>query len=136
MDPSQELIQEKVRAEALRQGVPPELALAMTEVESNFKNIKAKRGESYGPLQVHVSSGYTAAQLWGDMDLSIRVGVGIIKQRLQKAGGDSLLSRILYFCGPGYLIPGQKGCSEVAVDRLKTRWGPVAAKWGVQAHYA
>lgn len=110
--------------------MPEEFALANAEVESGFKNVKAAKGESYGPLQVHISSGYTSDQL-KSMDVSIPAGVKILKQRLVKAKGDSLLARIMYFCGPGY----EKSCSAAAIANLQKRWAPIATKWGVQAYY-
>jgi hypothetical protein len=121
-------------AEAKRQGVPVELALATGEVESSFRDVKATNGNSYGPMQVHVSallSGETVTDLKNPA-FSIPRGVQILRQRLVKAKGDSLLARIMYFCGPGYAT----SCSDEAIARLKSRWAPAVSKWKVKAHYS
>lgn len=130
---SQQSIMKMIRAEARRQGVPEAFALATAELESNFQNVKAKKGRSYGPMQVHVSAlkdGEAEDRLL-DLTFSIPRGVSILKDRLKRAKGDTLLARIMYFCGPGW----QKSCSEPALDNLKRRWAPAAIKWGIPTHY-
>lgn len=134
LKPAQREIANLVLAEAQRQGVPPELALAFAELESGFANIKAVNGKSYGPMQTHVSAllpGETEAQL-ANMAFSIPRGMGILKQRLARAGNDTTLCRVMYFCG----VKWEKSCSEAALARLKARWAPAAARWGVPATYA
>jgi len=133
LDASQLAILEKVRAAARAIGVPEALALATCELESNFKDVKALKGASYGPMQVHTSTlaaGETLAQLQ-NIDWSIARGCLILKQRLKLAKGDSELCRIMYFCGPGW----QKSCTEESLVRVRARWRPAAAKWGVQTRY-
>jgi len=131
LQPGQQEFVAIIKAEALRQGVPVELALATAEVESGFRDVQ--NGSSYGPMQVHISGllpGESATDL-KNPTFSIARGVSILKQRLKLAKGDTLLARIMYLCGPGY----QKSCSEAAIARLRTRWGPVASKYGVAATY-
>jgi hypothetical protein len=129
----QRAIAELVAARAHAIGVPAEFALATCELESNFADIKASNGESYGPMQVHVSTlrpGETVANL-KNMTWNIARGVLILQQRLKLAGGDSELARIMYFCGPGW----QKSCSATSLGRVRARWRPAAARWGVKARY-
>ena len=126
--PAQLDIIARLRAEAQRQSVPEALVLATGDVESGFKNVKAAKGNSFGPLQVNTVSGYTAEQLQ-NLDFNIRVGVSILKRYLAKAGGNSLLARTYYFCGPN------APCSATAQQRLEQRWAPAATRWGVQPTY-
>ena len=134
MDLSQTQIIALLRAEALKQGAPVEFVMATAEVESNFRNVKAVNGASYGPLQVHVSallSGETEADLQ-NLGFSIARGVSIIRHRLTRANGDSVEARTMYFCGANYT---PSTCSEYARARLRERWAPVATKWGVKTRY-
>jgi hypothetical protein len=133
LSPTQRDIARRIWAEALRQGVPPELALATSEAETGFRNVKAAKGESYGPLQVHISWGYAPAELL-NLDVGIPAGVKVLRTYLTKAGGDSTLMRLIYFCGPGYL-QGTSCTDPVLVDRVKTRWAPIASRWGVRPAY-
>ncbi len=126
--PAQLDIIARLRKEAVRQGVPEALVLATADVESDFKNVKAAKGNSFGPLQVNTVSGYTAEQLQ-NLDFGIQVGVSIIKRYLQRAGGNSLLMRTYYFCGPN------APCSAAAQQRLEARWIPAANRWGVLPSY-
>src|SRR5574338_472132 len=70
---------EKIRAEAERQGVPAEYALANAEVESNFRDVIAKQGgQSFGPMQVHGptlrDAGLTEAD-FTNPDKTVAVGI-------------------------------------------------------------
>jgi hypothetical protein len=124
----QQDIIERLRAEAERQGVPVELVLATADVESSFKNVKAAKGNSFGPLQVNTVWGYTPEQLQ-DLDFSIRAGVKILKDYLKKAQGSSERARTFYFCGPF------KPCTPAVQARVDRRWAVAAARWGVQPSY-
>ena len=125
----------RIRAEALKQGVPVELALATAEAESNFRNVKATNGASYGPLQVHKSHLLPgeAESVLLNMDVSIPRGITILRNLLARAGGDPIEMRVMYFCGPYYRTKGS--CSDESIARTKSRWAPVAARWGVKAAY-
>lgn len=135
---SQKEIIALIRAEARRQGVPEELALAFADLESKFQNVKAAGGESYGPMQVHISHlkpGEDKSILW-DMSVSIPRGVAILKNYLKKAGGVSAIARTIYFCGPGSMKGPLYGCKTMgAVQTNQNRWQDAAAKWGVKDRY-
>lgn len=130
---SVEQIQALIRAEALRQGVPVELALATADAESGFKNVKATNGASYGPLQVHKSHLLPGEneQVLLNMLVSIPRGIAILKKYLAIAKGDSALMRVIYFCGPNYT----KSCSPASIARNRARWAPIAARWNVRPTY-
>lgn len=121
-------------AEAQRQGVAIELALATAEVESNFTNVKAVNGASYGPMQVHTShlaAGETVSDLQNP-SFSIARGVQILKRYLTKAGGDTVTARIFYFCGPAYT---DSSCKPATRETVKARWKTATTKWKVKPYY-
>lgn len=125
---------DRIRAEAPRQGVPPEIALAFSQLESNFaSSAKSSDGSSYGPMQVnkvHLRAGQTLKDLQ-NLDFNIALGVSIIKDYLKRARGNTELARIFYRCGPAY----QKSCKPETIEHVKTRWATAAAQWGVPAVY-
>jgi len=127
LNPAQQRVADAVAAEAQRQGVDPRVALAYTEIESNFKNVT--NGISYGPLQVNASFyAGPAEDLLGPV--GVIEGVKKVKQYLAAAGGDPELGRVMYLCG----IAGAKDptkCSEVTKARVRAKWRLVAPKWGL-----
>lgn len=133
-DYSKEQLQiiDKIRAEAARQAVPVEFALATADLESGFKNVQnAKGGRSFGPMQVnvvHLRPGQTVEDL-KKLDFNIAMGVSILKKYLTLAKGDSYTARVIYFCGPGK-------CGGNPPARLTQRWQKAAEKWGVPAVYS
>ena len=134
LGPSAQQIKALIQAEALRQGVPVELAWAIADVESGFKNIKAVNGASYGPLQVHKSHLLPgeSEEVLLNMAVSIPRGITVLKRYLALAKGNSAQMRVIYFCGPNYT---PKSCSPASVAKNQARWAPVAARWGVRAQY-
>ncbi len=127
LGPAQQRIADAVVAEAQRQGVDPRIALAYTEIESNFKNVT--NGISYGPLQVNAKFyNGPASDLMGP--IGIREGVRILKTYLAAANGDPELGRVMYLCG----IAGSKDptkCSEATKTRVRNKWRSIAPKWGL-----
>jgi len=100
LSPQQRAIADKVAAEADRQGVPRELALAAAMQESSFKpQAKSKTG----PVGV-MMLGRAAAKEQGvnryNLDQNIRGGVGYLKQNLAQQGGDPQRALIAYHDGP------------------------------------
>jgi len=100
LSPQQRAIADKVAAEADRQGVPRELALAAAMQESSFKpQAKSKTG----PVGV-MMLGRAAAKEQGvnryNIDQNIRGGVGYLKQNLAQQGGDPQRALIAYHDGP------------------------------------
>lgn len=128
---AQKAIMTKVKTEALRQGVPVELALATADLESRFVNVQNKDGgQSYGPMQVNVVNlrqGETLTQL-KNVDFNIKRGVEIIKSNLKKAQGNSYKARVLYFCGSGM-------CGGNPPKKLTDRWNEAVRKWNIAAFY-
>lgn len=121
-----------ILAEAKKQGVPVELALATGEVESNFRNVTT--GPSYGPMQVHTSalvSGETVADLQNSA-FSIARGVTILRRYLVKAKGNSTTCRLYYFCGPAY---DDDSCKPATRAVTLSRWATYSKKWNVKATY-
>ena len=127
LGPAQQRIADAVVAEAVRQGVDPRIALAYTEIESNFKNVT--NGISYGPLQVNAKFYAGNAQdLMGP--IGIVEGVKKVKAYLAAAGGDPELGRIMYLCGiAGSRDPAK--CSEATKQRVRNKWRAIAPKWGL-----
>lgn len=129
---SQLKIINKIRAEATKQGVPVEFALATADLESGFENKQnVSGGQSFGPMQVNVvnlKSGETVDQL-KNLDFNIKRGVEILKKYLKQAGGNTYKARILYFCGPGL-------CKGNPPERLTVRWNEAASKWAVPVFYS
>jgi len=127
LGPAQQRIADAVAAEAQRQGVDPRIALAYTEIESNFKN--ETNGISYGPLQVNAKF-YPgpANDLLGPA--GIVEGVKKVKQYLAAAGGDPELGRIMYLCGIAGARDPRK-CSEETKARVRAKWRKIAPKWGL-----
>lgn len=126
---SQRDIITRLQRESVKQGVPEALVLATAEVESDFKNVKAAKGNSFGPLQVNTVWGYTPEQLQ-NLDFNIQVGVSILKKYLVKARGDTTLTRTYYFCGPN------APCTPAVQQRVETRWSKAASRWNVKSSYA
>ena len=127
LGPAQQRIADAVSAEAVRQGVDPRIALAYTEIESNFKSVT--NGVSYGPLQVNAKYYKGPANdLLGPA--GIVEGIKILKHYLEAAGGDPELGRVMYLCG----IAGSKDpakCSEATKARVRARWQAISPKWGL-----
>jgi hypothetical protein len=100
LTPQQRAVANKVAAEADRQGVPRELALAAAMQESKF-NQKAK--SKTGPVGV-MQLGKAAANEQGvnrhNLDQNIKGGVGYLKQMLVQQNGDPQRALIAYHDGP------------------------------------
>lgn len=120
-------VKAQISVEATRQGVPVPLALAMAEVETGFRNVKAKRSGARGPLQVHKSALKPGElpKLLLDPEWNLRRGIEILKTYHEKSKGKHLLTRILFVCGYKY----EKSCTDSTIQRIKDRWRPVARKY-------
>src|SRR4051794_987078 len=94
-------VQDQITAEALRQGISPELALAVARRESGFN--QGARGTS-GEVGVFQLMPATAAGLRVDpYDLgdNIRGGVSYLRQLLTTYGGNTETALQAYNGGPG-----------------------------------
>ena len=104
--PAQKTVQNMVRAEAIRQGVPVSLALSVARHESGFKcHLVGKAGER-GVMQIKPATargiGYRgAASGLSHCATGIRYGMMYLKMAYKKAKGDFYRTAILYNGGLG-----------------------------------
>lgn len=98
-----------IRAEALRQGVDPDLAVAVATQESSLNpNAKGDGGRSLGYFQLQEGAakdvGIDPARRH-EPELNMRGGVAYLKQQLDKAGGDVDTALLRYNGGgdPNYV---------------------------------
>lgn len=85
-------IQRRIEAEAVRQGVPPALALAVARQESGLNpHAVGDNGNSLGLFQLQraaaIDAGIDPARR-GEVDFNIEGGVRYLKQKLNQSGGN------------------------------------------------
>ena len=106
MGMSSQSVQNIVKAEAIRQGVPVSLALSVARHESGFKcHLVGKAGER-GVMQIKPATargiGYRgSASGLSHCATGIRYGMMYLKMAYKKAGGDFYRAAILYNGGLG-----------------------------------
>ncbi|MEM8983172.1 MAG: lytic transglycosylase domain-containing protein [Pseudomonadota bacterium] len=120
-DPSERIaILKGVHAEAEKHGLPPELVLAVIEVESNFDRFAISYAGALGLMQV--------MPFWLDeigrpndnlfhIDTNLRMGCTILRHYLDREKGDLQRALARY---NGSL--GRKTYSNKVLDKLRTRW--------------
>lgn len=94
-------IANKIAAEATRQNVDPDYALALAYQENKFGTATSPKG-AIGPMQLMPN---TASMLKVDpnnIDENIHGGITYLKQHLDNFGGDKMLSSIAYNAGPNH----------------------------------
>lgn len=99
-------VQDMVRQEAVRQGVPVSLALSIAKHESNFKCHVIGRAGERGVMQIKPSTargiGYRGAPSGlGHCATGIRYGMMYLKMAYKKAGGNVYRTALLYNGGLG-----------------------------------
>lgn len=99
-------VQEMVKKEAVRQGVPVGLALAVAKHESNFKCHLIGRAGERGVMQIKPSTargiGYRgSASGLSNCATGIRYGMMYLKMAYQKAKGSVYRTALLYNGGLG-----------------------------------
>ena len=100
LTPQQRAVANKVAAEADKQGVPRELALAAAMQESKFNpKAKSKTGP-VGVMQLSKAAASDQGVNRHNLDQNIRGGVGYLKQLLNQQQGDPQRALIAYHDGP------------------------------------
>lgn len=99
-------VQDMVRAEAVRQGVPVSLAMSVAKHESNFKCHLIGRAGERGVMQIKPSTakgiGYRGpASGLSDCSTGIKYGMMYLKMAYRKARGNTYKAAILYNGGLG-----------------------------------
>ncbi|CAB5219541.1 LT_GEWL domain containing protein, partial [uncultured Caudovirales phage] len=119
LSPQQRAVANKVAAEADRQGVPRELALAAAMQESKFDpKAKSKTGP-IGVMQLGRAAALDQNVNRHNTDQNIRGGVGYLKQMLAQQNGDPQRALIAYHDGPGSSFFKGGSMSPEAYNHLK-----------------
>lgn len=102
--PAQNTVQNMVKAEAIRQGVPVSLALSVARHESGFKCYVVGKAGERGVMQIKPRTargiGYKGpASGLNNCAIGIRYGMLYLKQAYRKAGGNIYRAALLYNAG-------------------------------------
>jgi hypothetical protein len=118
-------IQTRIADEARRQGVRPELALAVAQKESSFNpGAVGDNGAAVGLFQLHAAAaqdaGISPEQRW-DIDSNIRAGVAYLRQQLARFGGDEAAALQAYNGGAANVERGtvSSAAQSYAADVLR-----------------
>ena len=112
-----------VHRHATRAGVPPELVLAVIDVESNFDRYAISSALAIGLMQImpfwleELDVGDGDMNQLFDMDLNVLLGCRILKYYLDMEDGD-LIQGLARYNGS----TGQRWYSDRVLDRLGTKW--------------
>ena len=100
------IYEDRIRAEALRQGIDPDLAVRMFVTESGGKKdaVSPKGAAGLGQLMIPAAKemGLTPAERF-DPDKNIPASIGYLKKQLVKYDGDTEKALAAYNWGPGSL---------------------------------
>ena len=98
-------IQEKIRQQALTQGVPPDLALAVAKRESGFNQAAIGKDGELGIFQLMPATARGLGVNPADLDSNIQGGIAYLRQMYTQFGdwGTALAA---YNCGPGNIASG------------------------------
>lgn len=99
-------VQDMVRSEAARQGVPASLALAVAKHESNFRCSAVGRAGERGVMQIKPRTAHGLGYRGSPSGLNncrtgIRYGMMYLKMAYRKAGGSVYRTALLYNGGLG-----------------------------------
>lgn len=99
-------VQDLVRKEAVRQGVPVNLALAVARHESNFRCSAVGRAGERGVMQIKPRTAHGLGYRGSPSGLNncstgIRYGMMYLKQAYRKSGGSVYRAALLYNGGLG-----------------------------------
>ncbi len=110
-----------VHQEATRAELPPELVLAVIDVESNFDRYAISYASALGLMQVMPfwvdELGYDDQNVLFDIRHNILIGCHILKHYLDMENGD-LIRGLARYNGSR----GQRWYGDRVLDRLRTRW--------------
>jgi soluble lytic murein transglycosylase-like protein len=110
-NPSQSELQSLITNAATSAGIPPSLALAVAQTESNFNpnatNTNSNGTTDYGVMQIN-SSNLSALGLSNPLDpeANINAGVGLLAQLYSQYGGNVQQTLWAYNAGPGSVTSG------------------------------
>lgn len=114
--PPTELVRAKISTAAAEQDVEPALARAVGHTESRFNDSAKSKMGAIGHMQVMPENaepyGTTPAKLW-KVDVNAKTGVAILRDCLDKVGGNYELALVCYNAGPGNL--------DKAIAKAKSR---------------
>lgn len=119
LSPQQRAIADKVAAEADRQGVPRELALAAAMQESGFDQRKKSKTGPVGVMQLGRAAAADLGVNRYNLDQNIRGGVSYLKQNLAQQKGDPQRALIAYHDGPSSDFFKGGSMSPEAYNHLK-----------------
>jgi soluble lytic murein transglycosylase-like protein len=110
-----------VHQQASRAGLPPELVLAVIDVESNFDRYAISSASALGLMQVMPfwidELGYKNQNELFDIHKNVLIGCQILKHYLDMEDGD-LIRGLARYNGSR----GQRWYGDRVVERLRTRW--------------
>ncbi len=114
-------ILQAVHEQATRAGVPPELVLAVIDVESNFDRYAISSASALGLMQVMPfwvpELGYDDKNDLFDIDINVLLGCQILKYYLDMESGDYIRGLARYNGSTGRRWYGDR-----VLDRLSTKW--------------
>ena len=103
LNKSQIELAKKIGQEAINQGVDPSLAIATAFAENNLTNGPESTKGAIGPMQVMPANaqafGYKPEDL-KDPDININVGIGLLKQALDRYKGNAHAALVEYNASP------------------------------------
>jgi len=110
-----------VHRQATRAGLPPELVLAVIDVESNFDRYAISRASALGLMQVMPfwvkEVGQEDKNLLFDVEFNILLGCRILKYYLDMEDGD-LIQGLARYNGSR----GKRWYGDRVLDRLRLKW--------------
>jgi soluble lytic murein transglycosylase-like protein len=110
-----------VHRQAARADVPPELVLAVIDVESNFDRYAISSASALGLMQIMPfwvdELGYDDKNALFDVHFNILLGCRILKYYLDMEGGD-LVRALARYNGSR----GQRRYADRVLDRLRLKW--------------
>jgi soluble lytic murein transglycosylase-like protein len=110
-----------VHSQATRAEVPPELVLAVIDVESNFDRFAISAASALGLMQVMPfwvkELGYKDKNELFKIDINVLLGCRILKFYLDREGGN-LVQGLARYNGS----VGRRWYSDRVIDRLRTKW--------------
>ena len=110
-----------VHQQATRAGVPPELVLAVIDVESDFDRFAISSASALGLMQVMPfwvkEVGYEDKNLLFDIEFNVLLGCRILKYYLDMENGD-LVQGLARYNGS----TGRRWYGDRVIDRLRSKW--------------
>jgi len=110
-----------VHQQAMRAGLPPELVLAVIDVESAFDRFAISSASALGLMQVMpfwvAELGYSDKNRLFDIEFNVLLGCRILKYYLDMENGD-LVQGLARYNGS----TGRRWYGDRVIERLRTKW--------------